>query len=68
MTSIFAGFNANYNKLKVDTTSAQSFLALKNFFTYVDDLEFIVNKKQLFNDGAQMYQVATVNMFFLQIN
>ena len=47
MTSIFAGFNANYNKLKVDTTSAQSFLALKNFFTYVDDLEFIVNKKQL---------------------
>ena len=47
MTGIFAGFNANYNKLKVDTTSAQSFLALKNFFTYVDDLEFIVNKKQL---------------------
>ena len=47
MTSIFAGFNSNYNKLKVDTTSAQSFLALKNFFTYVDDLEFIVNKKKL---------------------
>jgi len=47
MTSIFVGFNANYNKLKVDTTSAQSFLALKNFFTYVDDLEFIVNQKKL---------------------
>ena len=47
MSGIFVGFRANYNKLKVDTTSAQSFLALKNFFTYVDDLEFIVHKKQL---------------------
>ena len=34
-------------KLKVDTSSAQSFKALKSFFTYVDDLEHIVNKKRL---------------------
>ena len=47
MTGIVVGFSRNYNKLKVDTTSAQSFLALKNFFIYVDDLEFIVKKQQL---------------------
>ena len=34
-------------KLKIDTSSAQSFKALKSFFTYVDDLEYIVNKKKL---------------------
>ena len=34
-------------KLKIDTSSAQSFKALKSFFTYVDDLEHIVNKKKL---------------------
>ena len=34
-------------KLKIDTSSAQSFKALKSFFTYVDDLEHIVNKKRL---------------------
>ena len=33
--------------MKVDTSSAQSFKALKSFFTYVDDLEHIVNKKRL---------------------
>jgi len=47
MSGIFIGFSANYNKLKVDTSSAQSFKALKNFFTYVDDLEYIVNKRKL---------------------
>ena len=47
MTGIVVGFSRNYNKLKVDTSSAQSFLALKNFFIYVDDLEFIVKKQQL---------------------
>ena len=41
------GFNAKYTKLNQDTTNAHSFLALKNFFIYVDDLEFIVNKKEL---------------------
>ena len=34
-------------KLSIDTSSAQSFKALKSFFTYVDDLEYIVNKKRL---------------------
>ena len=34
-------------KLNYDTSSAQSFKALKSFFTYVDDLEHIVNKKRL---------------------
>ena len=43
----FSGFNAKYNKLKLDTSNATSFLALKNFFTYVDDLEFLVNKTEL---------------------
>jgi len=47
MTGIFAGFSMNYRKLKVDTSSAHSFKALKNFFTYVDDLEHIVKKKRL---------------------
>lgn len=47
MSGIFIGFTTNYNKLKVDTSSAQSFKALKNFFTYVDDLEYIVNKRKL---------------------
>ena len=47
MSGIFIGFSTNYNKLKVDTSSAQSFKALKNFFTYVDDLEYIVNKRKL---------------------
>ena len=37
----------NFRKLKVDTSSAHSFKALKNFFTYVDDLEHIVQKKRL---------------------
>jgi len=47
MSGIFVGFATNYNKLKVDTSSAQSFKALKSFFTYVDDLEYIVNKRKL---------------------
>ena len=33
--------------MSIDTSSAQSFKALKSFFTYVDDLEYIVNKKRL---------------------
>ena len=34
-------------KLKIDTSSAQSFKTFKIFFTYVDNLEHIVNKKKL---------------------
>ena len=33
--------------MKIDTSSAHNFKALKNFFTYVDDLEHIVQKKKL---------------------
>jgi len=47
MGGIFTGFSMKYRKLKIDTSSAQSFKALKSFFTYVDDLEHIVNKKRL---------------------
>jgi len=46
MSIFFAGFVQKYYQLKADTTSAQSFSLLKNFFTYVDDLEYyIFNKK-----------------------
>lgn len=46
MSIFFAGFTKKYYQLKADTTSAQSFSLLKNFFTYVDDLEYyIFNKK-----------------------
>ena len=46
MSIFFAGFVKKYYQLKADTTSAQSFSLLKNFFTYVDDLEYyIFNKK-----------------------
>merc|ERR1719430_1299406 len=47
MTGIFAGFATNYRKLRIDTSTAHSFKTLKNFFTYVDDLEYIVKKKKL---------------------
>ena len=46
MSIFFMGFVKKYYQLKADTTSAQSFSLLKNFFTYVDDLEYyIFNKK-----------------------
>jgi len=46
MSFFFAGFVKKYYQLKADTSSAQSFSLLKNFFTYVDDLEYyIFNKK-----------------------
>ena len=40
MFFIGAGFLKKYNKLKKDTSNAQTFNLLKNFFTYVDDLEY----------------------------
>ena len=46
MLALFAGFTTKYFQLKADTTSAQSFTLLKNFFTYVDDLD-----DNLFNKG-----------------
>ena len=30
-----------YDQLRADTSSAHSFTLLKNFFTYVDDLEYV---------------------------
>ena len=41
--------------LRADTSKAQSFTLLKNFFTYVDDLEFhVFNKKTL--NRAEFHQ------------
>ena len=42
MLAMFAAFTTKYYQLKADTSSAQSFTLLKNFFAYVDDLEFNV--------------------------
>ena len=39
MLAMFAAFTTKYYQLKADTSSAQSFTLLRNFFTYVDDLE-----------------------------
>ena len=47
MILLFAGFTAKYYQLKADTSSAQSFTLLKNFFTYVDDLEYHVFNKRI---------------------
>ena len=40
MICFFAAFYQKYYKLQADTSSAHSFTLLKNFFTYVDDLEY----------------------------
>jgi len=42
MIAMFSGFTIKYYQLKADTSSAQSFSLLKNFFAYVDDLEYNV--------------------------
>lgn len=42
MLTMFAAFTTKYYQLKADTSSAQSFTLLKNFFAYVDDLEYNV--------------------------
>ena len=49
MMIIFSGgFYQKYSQMRADTSSAHSFTLLKNFFTYVDDLEYYVfNKKTL---------------------
>ena len=47
MLGFFAGFTQKYHQLKADTSSAQSFTLLKNFFTYVDDLEYHVFNKRI---------------------
>merc|ERR1712112_98002 len=40
-------FPRRYYQLKADTSSAQSFTLLKNFFTYVDELEYHVFNKRI---------------------
>jgi len=40
-------FTLKYYQLKADTSSAQGFTLLKNFFTYVDDLEYHVFTKRI---------------------
>lgn len=47
MIALFAGLTRKYYQLKADTTSAQSFTLLKNFFSYVDDLEYNVFNKNI---------------------
>ena len=42
MLAMFGAFTTKYYQLKADTSSAQSFTLLKNFFAYVDDLEYNV--------------------------
>jgi len=47
MIIFFLGFTKKYYQLKADTSSAQSFTLLKNFFTYVDELEYHVFNKRI---------------------
>lgn len=47
MLFFFLGFTKKYFQLKADTSSAQNFTLLKNFFTYVDDLEYHVFNKRI---------------------
>ena len=47
MMVFFAGLAKKFQKLEADTTSAQSFTLLKNFFTYVEDLEYHVFSKRI---------------------
>ena len=45
MVSVFRVLFGRYYDVVGDTTSAHSFVALKNFFQYVDDLDAIVEAK-----------------------
>ena len=40
----------SYDQLRADTSSAHSFTLLKNFFTYVDDLESVSSSSVSFNN------------------
>ena len=57
MLLMLAGFTKKYYQLKADTSSASTFNLLKNFFTYVDDLEYhLFNKtvsKLEFKDAVE---------------
>ena len=47
MICLSAGFCQKYYQLRADTSSAHSFTLLKNFFAYVDDLEYNVFNKEV---------------------
>ena len=47
MTLLFLGLYKTYQKLEADTTSAQSFSLLRDFYTYADDLEYNVHSKTI---------------------
>eukprot|EP00092_Neocalanus_flemingeri_P002018 GFUD01002151.1.p1 GENE.GFUD01002151.1~~GFUD01002151.1.p1 ORF type:complete len:420 (-),score=120.15 GFUD01002151.1:146-1405(-) len=47
MVIMLAGFTKKYYQLKADTSSASTFNLLKNFFTYVDDLEYHLFSKNV---------------------
>ena len=47
MLAVFLGITKIYYQLKNDTSSGKSFNLLKNFFTYVDDLEYEVFNKRI---------------------
>ena len=54
---MLAGFTKKYYQLKADTSSARNYNILKNFFTYVDDLEYHIFGKNVskaeFKDAVQ---------------
>merc|ERR1719432_162089 len=53
MTMLFfvLGFTKKFYQLRTDTSSAQSFTLLKNFFSHVDDLEEHVFSKEKMGKG-----------------
>ena len=66
MICFFAGFYQKYYKLQADTSSAHNFTLLKNFFTYIDDIEYyIFNKKPLnreeFKDAVEKITKLTIS-------
>jgi len=66
MCGFFFGFYKRYDQLRADTSSAHSFTLLKNFFTYVDDLEYhVFNKKTL---NAKEFKEAVEKITKLKIS
>lgn len=60
MISLFVAFTSKYYQLKADTSSAQSFTLLRNFFSYVDDLECnVFNKDVDRSDFKEMVEKIT---------
>ena len=66
MLFFFLGIFQKYRQLLADTSSAHSFTLLKNFFTYVEDLEYYVfNKKTL---SAEEFKEAVQKITHLNIS